>query len=35
MTNTNIKKVKSGEIEFEDKLVNIERVTKVTKVSQP
>ena len=31
MSNANIKRVKSSEIEFEDRLVNIERVTKVTK----
>ena len=31
MSNANIKRVKSTEIEFEDRLVNIGRVTKVTK----
>ena len=31
MPNTNIKRVKSSEIEFKDKLVAINRVTKVTK----
>ncbi|MEI8202103.1 MAG: 30S ribosomal protein S5 [Bacteroidota bacterium] len=31
MSNVNIKKVKSTEIEFIDKLVSIQRVTKVTK----
>lgn len=31
MTNLNIKRVKSSEIEFKDKLVSIQRVTKVTK----
>lgn len=31
MTNANIKKVKSSEIEFKDRLVSIQRVTKVTK----
>lgn len=31
MTNVNIKKVKSSEIEFKDRLVSIQRVTKVTK----
>ncbi|MCF0209963.1 MAG: 30S ribosomal protein S5 [Bacteroidales bacterium] len=31
MAELNIKRVKSGEIEFQDKLVSINRVTKVTK----
>ncbi len=31
MTDSNVKRVKSSEIEFKDKLVNIQRVTKVTK----
>jgi len=31
MTNVNIKRVKSSEIEFKDRLVAIKRVTKVTK----
>jgi small subunit ribosomal protein S5 len=31
MSNINIKKVKSSEIEFKDKLVSVQRVTKVTK----
>lgn len=31
MTDTNVKRVKSSEIEFKDKLVSIQRVTKVTK----
>lgn len=31
MTNANIKRVKSSEIEFKDRLVSINRVTKVTK----
>ena len=31
MSNANIKRVKSSEIEFKDKLVSIQRVTKVTK----
>jgi small subunit ribosomal protein S5 len=31
MTNVNIKRVKSSEIEFKDRLVSINRVTKVTK----
>ncbi len=31
MTNANVKKVKSSEIEFKDRLVGIQRVTKVTK----
>ncbi len=31
MANANIKRVKSSEIEFKDKLVSIQRVTKVTK----
>jgi small subunit ribosomal protein S5 len=31
MANVNIKKVKSSEIEFKDRLVSIQRVTKVTK----
>lgn len=31
MSNINIKRVKSSEIEFKDKLVSIQRVTKVTK----
>lgn len=31
MTDANVKRVKSSEIEFEDKLVSIQRVTKVTK----
>lgn len=31
MANLNIKKVKSSEIEFKDRLVSIQRVTKVTK----
>ncbi len=31
MANVNIKKVKSSEIEFKDRLVGIQRVTKVTK----
>ena len=31
MTNTNVKRVKSSEIEFKDRLVSIQRVTKVTK----
>lgn len=31
MTNTNIKRVKSSDIEFKDRLVSIQRVTKVTK----
>ncbi|HNW99422.1 MAG TPA: 30S ribosomal protein S5 [Bacteroidales bacterium] len=31
MPNVNIKRVKSSEIEFKDKLVSIQRVTKVTK----
>ena len=31
MPNTNIKRVKSSEIEFKDRLVSIQRVTKVTK----
>ncbi len=31
MTNANVKKVKSSEIEFKDRLVSIQRVTKVTK----
>jgi small subunit ribosomal protein S5 len=31
MTNVNIKRVKSSDIEFKDRLVSIQRVTKVTK----
>src|ERR1035438_10088895 len=31
MTNVNVKRVKSSEIEFKDSLVSIQRVTKVTK----
>lgn len=31
MTDANVKRVKSSEIEFQDKLVSIQRVTKVTK----
>ncbi|MFA8299439.1 MAG: 30S ribosomal protein S5 [Hyphomicrobiales bacterium] len=31
MSNVNVKRVKSSEIEFKDKLVGIQRVTKVTK----
>ena len=31
MPNTNIRRVKSSEIEFKDRLVSIQRVTKVTK----
>ncbi len=31
MSNTNVKRVKSSEIEFKDRLVSIQRVTKVTK----
>lgn len=31
MANLNVKKVKSSEIEFKDRLVSIQRVTKVTK----
>ncbi len=31
MANTNIKRVKSSEVEFKDKLVHVSRVTKVTK----
>jgi small subunit ribosomal protein S5 len=31
MANVNVKRVKSSEIEFKDKLVSIQRVTKVTK----
>lgn len=31
MTNANVKRVKSSEIEFKDRLVSIQRVTKVTK----
>ncbi len=31
MANANIKRVKSSEIEFKDRLVSIQRVTKVTK----
>ncbi len=31
MTNLNVKKVKSSEIDFKDRLVSIQRVTKVTK----
>ena len=31
MSNVNVKRVKSSEIEFKDKLVSIQRVTKVTK----
>jgi small subunit ribosomal protein S5 len=31
MSNANIKRVKSSEIEFKDRLVSIQRVTKVTK----
>jgi small subunit ribosomal protein S5 len=31
MSNANVKRVKSSEIEFKDKLVSIQRVTKVTK----
>jgi len=31
MANANVKRVKSSEIEFKDKVVNIQRVTKVTK----
>jgi small subunit ribosomal protein S5 len=31
MTDTNVKRVKSSEIEFEEKLVAVNRVTKVTK----
>ncbi len=31
MANVNVKRVKSSEIEFKDKLVHIQRVTKVTK----
>lgn len=31
MANVNVKKVKSSEIEFKDRLVSIQRVTKVTK----
>ncbi len=31
MTNINVQRVKSSEIEFKDKLVSIQRVTKVTK----
>ncbi len=31
MSNVNIKRVKSSEIEFKDRLVSIQRVTKVTK----
>ena len=32
MPNVNVKKVKSSDIEFKDRLVSIQRVTKVTKV---
>ena len=31
MSNANVKRVKSSEIEFKDRLVSIQRVTKVTK----
>lgn len=31
MSNTNVKKVKSSEIELKDRLVSVQRVTKVTK----
>jgi len=31
MSNANVKKIKSSEIEFKDRLVSIQRVTKVTK----
>jgi small subunit ribosomal protein S5 len=31
MANANVKRVKSSEIEFKDRLVSIQRVTKVTK----
>jgi len=31
MSEVNIKRVKSSEIEFKDRLVSIQRVTKVTK----
>jgi len=31
MSNVNVKRVKSSEIEFKDRLVSIQRVTKVTK----
>ncbi len=31
MSNLNVNRIKSSEIEFKDKLVNIQRVTKVTK----
>ena len=31
MVNTNIKRVKSSEVEYKDKLVHVSRVTKVTK----
>ena len=31
MTDANVKRVKSSDIEFQDKLVAINRVTKVTK----
>ncbi len=31
MANANIKRVKSSDIEFKDRLVSIQRVTKVTK----
>ncbi len=31
MSNVNVKRVKSSDIEFKDRLVNIQRVTKVTK----
>ena len=31
MSNANIKRVKSSDIELKDKLVSIQRVTKVTK----
>lgn len=31
MTESNVKRVKSSEIEFKDKLVSVQRVTKVTK----
>ncbi|VAW26850.1 SSU ribosomal protein S5p (S2e), partial [hydrothermal vent metagenome] len=31
MSNANVKKIKSSDIEFKDRLVSIQRVTKVTK----
>ena len=35
MAEVNVKRVKSSEIEFKERLVSINRVTKVTKGGQP